>query len=979
LRLDRRDDAVQAGVIDPKNFTDSEILARITSDDPDETMPPPSFKKPLTESEKHLLTEWVAQGAEYEPHWAFVPVPQEVKVPEVSQKVAAVANPIDRFVANRLQSEGLTQAAQTDRVTWLRRVTFDLTGLPPTLAEIDAFEADSKPDDVAKNTVLDRLFASDAYAERMAMDWLDVARFADTFGYQADRDMHTWPWRDWLIDAFRKNLPYDKFVTWQIAGDLIPNASKDQILATAFNRLHRQTNEGGSIEEEFRVEYVSDRVRTAGTAFLGLSMECSRCHDHKYDPISQKDFYGLSAFFGNIDEHGLYSHFTETAPTPALPLYTGDQQARHAKLQNDIQTLQGKVDAWLRSDSPGTLPQSTSTGNRPKPDWYSNFDDLKPSGDYVPAEGRTGSGHSIRFGGDDAFICKDVAPFRRPEPFTVSLWLKPASHKPRSVIWHTSRAAEDSAYRGASLILDDGFPVVSLIHFWPGDAISIRSRQALPIDTWTQVTVTYDGSSRAEGLHLFVNGSEEQVEVVRDRLTRDIIHNAAWGDADAGSVSLTLGARFRDVGFQGGQIDDLEVYRRELSPLEVAHNAGVKLEAAKQDIAKHLLLTDADPAMRPIRGELDALRKEENDLISGIPQVMVMKELSGTRKPAFLLHRGEYTARGEEVGPSTPAAILPFDDSWPQNRLGLAKWMTDERNPLVPRVIANRLWMLCFGRGLVATLEDFGFQGEEPSHPELLDWLARDLMNHGWDLRHTLRAILTSATYGQASTPRDSAGFEKDPDNRLLARGPRYRLSAEMIRDNALAVSGLLVRKTGGPSVRPYQPQGLWEESGTGKTYVQDHGESLYRRSMYTFWRRTAPPPSMTTFDAPSREFCMVKRERTATPLQALATLNDIQYAEAARVLAGRLIKELPDSPEEQIRTAFRLCTSHQPNESQVKILTDLRNEQKARFASTSDTARQLIAVGEFAQEAMIDPVEHAAMTVVVQTLFNYDPFVTKR
>lgn len=979
LRLDRRDEAIRAGVLDPANFSESEILARIASDDPDEMMPPPAFKKPLSQQEKSLLREWVAQGAEYEPHWAFVPVPKTVPVPEVKESGFVVANPIDRFAAERLAKEGLKQARQADRTTWLRRVSFDLTGLPPTLAEIDAFLADTRLDDAAKNAVLDRLFSSDAYAERMAMDWLDVARYADTFGYQADRDMHTWPWRDWLIDAFRKNLPYDKFVTWQIAGDLLPEATKEQILATAFNRLHRQTNEGGSIEEEFRVEYVSDRVRTAGTAFLGLSMECSRCHDHKYDPISQKDFYGLSAFFGNIDEHGLYSHFTETAPTPALPLYSGDQKTRHETLKKEIAELQGKLDGWLASYAAGSEKPKPAEFGSPKADFSKNFDDLKPAGDYAPAEGRGGIGHSIRFEGDDAFVCKDVAPFRRSDPFTVSLWLKPSAHKPRMVVWHASRAAEDSAYRGSSLILDDGVPVVSLIHFWPGDAIAIRARRPVPMDAWTQLSVTYDGSSRAQGLRLYVNGVEEPVEVVRDRLTRDIVHNAAWGDADAGSVSLALGARFRDVGFQGGQIDDLEVFRRELSPLEVAHAAGAKIEASRADFARHVLLHSPDDDIRKIRDDLTKLRKEENELISGIPQVMVMKEWPGPRKPAYVLHRGEYTARGEEVGPSTPSAILPFDPSWPNDRVGLAKWMTDDRNPLVSRVIANRLWMLCFGRGLVATLEDFGYQGEEPTHPELLSWLARDLMDHGWDLRHTLRTILTSATYGQSSTPRDPATYEKDPDNRLLARGPRYRLSAEMIRDNALAVSGLLVRKVGGPSVKPYQPAGLWEESGTGKTYVQEHGESLYRRSMYTFWRRTAPPPSMTTFDAPSREFCMVKRERTATPLQALAILNDVQYVEAARVLAERLIKDLPGDEDERLRTAFRVCTSHSPSEPQLQVLKRLLDEQKSRFGADRESAGKLIATGEFARDQKLDPVEHAAMTVVIQTLFNYDPFVTKR
>ncbi|MFM7129826.1 MAG: DUF1553 domain-containing protein, partial [bacterium] len=616
-----------------------------------------------------------------------------------------------------------------------------------------------------------------------------------------------WPWRDWLIKAFSSNLPYDKFLTWQVACDLLPEPTRDQKLATAFNRLHRQTNEGGSIEEEFRAEYVSDRVRTLGTAFLGLSMECSRCHDHKYDPITQKDFYSLSAFFANIDEHGLYSHFTETAPTPALPLYKEDQESRHRQIKNEIKAEEAKLSKWLADYRPnGKSPEVA----RPKADHEFRFDDLKPAGDYRPDTGRTGSGQSIRFGGDDAFTCNKAGAFGRTTPFTISLWLNPEKHVARSIVLHASRAAEDSAYRGYSLVLDNGVPVVSLIHFWPGDAISVRGRRAIELKKWSQVTITYDGSSHAAGLHLFMNGVEEPVDIVRDHLTRDITHRTEWGDS-GGELWLTLGARFRDVGFQGGQIDDLEVFNRELSPLEVAHVAGVKVETDVATVARHVMAIGSDPAAKAITEKLTKLRKEENDLIAAVPQIMVMNEWPGPRRKTYILHRGEYTSPREEVTPDIPAAIFPFDASLPRTRLGLAQWMTDPSHPLTSRLIVNRLWMLAFGRGLVATLEDFGYQGQEPSHPALLDWLARDLVSNGWNLQHTLRLILTSATYGQSSIPSDINTYTTDPENRLLARGPRYRLSAEMIRDNALAVSGLLVPKTGGPSVKPYQPAGLWE------------------------------------------------------------------------------------------------------------------------------------------------------------------------
>jgi hypothetical protein len=976
LRLDRRDDAVKAGVLDLNKLDQSEILARINSTDPDEIMPPPKMKKPLSAAEKQKMRDWVIQGAEYEPHWAFVKLPEKVEVPAVHEDKSWVKNPLDAFILQRLQAENLKPAAPADRATWLRRVTFDLTGLPPSLADIDAFLADNRSEDIARNAVLDKLFASPAYGERMAMDWLDVARFADTFGYQADRDTHTWPWRDWLIRAFSTNLPYDKFLTWQVAGDLLPNPSNDQVLATAFNRLHRQTNEGGSIEEEFRVEYVSDRVRTLGTAFLGLSLECSRCHDHKYDPISQKDFYSLSAFFANIDEHGLYSHFTETAPTPALPLYKENQETRHKQLKAEIKAEETKLAKWLADfKSDGKIAEA----GKPKPDHEFRFEDLKPAGDYKPDKGRSGTGQSIRFGGDDAFTCQKVGAFGRTTPFTIGLWVKPEKHVPRSIVLHASRAAEDSAYRGYSLVLDNGLPVVSLIHFWPGDAISIRGRRAIDLQQWSQLTITYDGSSHASGLHLYVNGVEEPVDVVRDHLTRDIRHRAEWGDSDGGNVWLTLGARFRDVGFQGGQIDDLEVYNRELSPLEVAHAVGVKVEASARDMARHALTQGSDSATKAITDNLKKLREEENNLIASVPQIMVMNEWPGPRRKTHVLHRGEYTSPREEVAPGVPSAIFPMDSSLPPNRLGLARWMTDPANPITARVIVNRLWMLAFGRGLVATIEDFGYQGQEPSHPALLDWLAKDLIASGWNLQHTLRLMLTSATYSQSSIPFDKTTYTTDPENRLLARGPRYRLSAEMIRDNALAVSGLLVAKVGGPSVKPYQPAGLWEDSGTGKSYRQDHGENLYRRSMYTFWRRTAPPASMTAFDAPSREFCMVKRERTATPLQALVTLNDPQFVEAARVLAEKLMKKHPGKPEDQLKEAYQLCTSHPADAREVMILKELLNSQQAHFKVSEKQARELLAVGETKRDEALPAADHAAMTNALLALFNFDPFVIKR
>jgi len=910
LRLDDREAAVAA--IAPGKVDESALVERIFSDEPEVMMPPPKLNKPLSAEQKELLKAWVVQGAPYEKHWSLIPVPKEVAVPEAGSTWGR--NPIDPFVLAKLKTNKLEPASEASREKWLRRATFDLTGLPPTLAELDAFLADESPQ--AYETAVTRLLDSPAFGERMASDWLDAARYADTFGYQADRDMHVWPWRDWVIRAFNSNLPYDQFIVWQTAGDLLPNPTRDQQLATAFNRLHRQTNEGGSIEEEFRIAYIADRVNTNATAFLGLTLECSRCHDHKYDPISQADFYRLSAFYANIDEHGLYSHFTETAPTPALLLYEGDQEAQHRAVVGKIREKEAQV-AKIRDDAQKefaqkeTKPAPTISPESLTPTAKFTFDDAQASGDYKPVDGK--SGKAIEFGGDDAFTCKGAGQFGRVTPFTFSLWVKPAEHRPRMIVLHQSVAAEDSAFRGQALVLDDGHPTFSLVHFWPGNAIRIAAKQTIPLGEWTHIAVTYDGLSRAAGLHLYVNGVEAPVEVVRDRLTRDTRHKSEWGDYVSNPVEIALGARFRDIGFKGGAVDEFVVFDRALTPLEVPVIAGAKVEPTSAMQFKHELARSR-PAYETALKELLALRQEENDLIMKVRQIMVMKDLA-EQKPTHVLYRGAYDAPREAVSPDTPDRVFPFPAELPKNRLGLARWLIDERNPLVSRVTVNRFWQMFFGNGLVVTAEDFGSQGQAPTHPELLDWLSRHFIDNGWNVKELCRLIVLSSTYRQSTVPHDPRTYTDDPDNRLLARGPRHRLAAEQIRDNALAVSGLLVNKLGGASVMPYQPVGLWEEAGTGKSYNQAHGEGLYRRSLYTFWRRNSPPPSQMTFDATTREVCIARRERTATPLQALVLLNDPQFVEAARVLAEKLIKEQGADVDGRIATAFRLLTSRLPTD----------------------------------------------------------------
>ncbi|HTL55705.1 MAG TPA: DUF1553 domain-containing protein [Candidatus Limnocylindrales bacterium] len=993
LRLDlpetalafRDKDSGKAAIV-PGKPEESELCRRIVATDDDDRMPPPSSNLSLSDEEKALLRRWVAQGAEYKPHWAFIPV-GEVPVPKVGD-VSQVRNPIDAFVLDRLQHEGLKLSPEAARETLIRRLSFDLRGLPPSLAEIDDFLADKSPDAFEK--LVDRLLASSAYGEQQAQTWLDLARYADTYGYQNDVDRDMSPWRDWVIRAFNQNLPYDQFITWQLAGDLLPGATRDQVLATAFNRLHRQTNEGGSVEEEFRVEYVSDRVATTGTAFLGLTLGCARCHDHKYDPVSQKDFYRMSAFFNNIDESGLYSHFTRATPSPSLLLYRDGGEAKHRELQKAIRDKQALLDE-LKESANGRFVSWGKTNSIPQPAPVAAFSFEEVKGDATPDNLSTNAaslvdgpkqvdgkvGKALRFSGDNLAICKGAGAFDRTSSFTFSLWVEPTEKQERAVVFHRSRSWTDSGSRGYELLLEDLVPSFSLIHFWPGNSLKVRSKTPLPLNQWSQLTITYDGSSRADGVHLYLNGEPLPSEVVRDHLFKDILHREAWGDADVKEVQLTLAGRFRDSGFKNGLIDEFQVFDRCLTPGEVKMVAGT--DTTKPNYAERFeyYAQNVDPQCIAAAAELHQLRQEENRLINDVPEIMVMSEMAGHRA-TYLLKRGAYDAPGDKVEPDTPEKIFAFSNSLPRNRLGLAKWMVDRRNPLTARVAINRAWRMHFGRGLVDTEEDFGTQGKLPTHPELLDWLAAHFMDSGWDLKALHKLIVMSATYQQSSHA-SAELLAKDPDNHLFARGPKHRLRAEEIRDNALAVSGLLSTKIGGPSVKPYQPEGLWEEAGTGKHYVQDKGEGLYRRSLYTFWRRTAPPPTMLIFDAPSREVCTARRETTITPLQALVLLDDPQYVESARVLAEQLVRQDASDIDARITEGFRLATGRRPESRELDILRQLYSEQAALFKDDPAAAETYLKTGDRPRDEALPVQEVAATAVLTSALMNLDEFVTER
>jgi len=992
LRLDTQEGAFRVkkgvAVIKPGAPEASELIKRLFTGDPEELMPPPDSHRALTAAQKDTLKRWVSEGAPWGKHWAFESL-QDVPVPSVVEGQLP-ANAIDRFVRTTLSAERLAPAPEADRTTLIRRVHLDLTGLPPTPTDVESFIRDASPQ--AYEALVERVLGLPAYGERMAQEWLDLARYADTYGFQSDVERDLSPWRDWVIRSFNENLSFDRFLTWQLAGDLLPNPTHEQQLATTFNRLHRQTNEGGSIEEEWRTEYVADRVHTMGTAFLGLTLECSRCHDHKYDPIGQRDYYSLFDFFNQIDESGLYSHFTAATPTPTMFLYGDGVAEKHRAAQAAVQAAEARaIDAtrtarerfaeWSKAGTALMLPKPIAAfpfesivSNKLESAVGPAKASLSDNPELVPGK----AGNALRFSGDNSATIEGVGSFKRTDPFSFDLWLKPAAKQDRAVVFHFSRAWTDSGSRGYEFVLDQGRPFFGLIHFWPGNAIAVRAKDAFPTNEWSRLTVTYDGSSRAGGLALYRNGHPLATEVIRDHLYKDIHHRNEWGDGEAGGIRLTLAGRFRDNGFKDGLLDDFHIYDTCLTPEEVARlSADPASSNQNPESAFATYLARVDEPYRAALSALKQARDDENDLVAPVREIMTMRDRP-ERRVTHVLKRGAYDAPADTVEPGTPDRIFPFPSDAPRNRLGLARWMTDPKNPLTARVAVNRVWKLHFGRGLVTTVEDFGAQGRLPSHPELLDWLAGEFIRSGWDRKALHKLILMSATYRQTSAAPPEL-LARDPDNVLLARGPKHRLGAEVIRDQALAASGLLVRKLGGPSVKPYQPAGVWEESGTGKSYTQDKGEKLYRRSLYTFWRRTAPPPSMLTFDATSREVCTAKRESTTTPLQALVLLNDPQFLEAGRVLAEQLLREYATDLDSRVDAACRHLLGRAPQAKERAILGQLLREQLDHFRANPEAAAKYLTIGERPRDEALPADQVAATAVLASAVMNHDDFVMKR
>ncbi len=1002
LRLDTRTGmfAKYGGepVIVPGDAARSKLYQKISAADPRRRMPPVSSGRKLTAQQVETIRQWINDGAKWELHWAYVP-PKRPDLPAVADK-SWVRNPIDSFILARLEKERLKPSPEADRATLLRRVTFDLTGLPPAPAEVDAFLADKSPD--AYEKVVDRLLASPHYGERMAMQWLDLARYADTHGYHIDSAREMWHWRDWVINAFNRNMPFDEFTIEQLAGDLLPHATLDQKIATGFNRNHMINFEGGAIPEEYQVEYVVDRVETTSAVWLGLTMGCARCHDHKYDPIKQKDFYRFFAFFNTIPEKGLDGRTGNAAPV--LPLPSAQQQAELDELDKAIPAKKKILDSpetakllthW-ESTRLETLPEAPRNGLVAHYELDGSFADS--SGHY--AHGRTidgdptfsegQAGKAVDFDGDTQVSLGNIADFDRGDAFTISTWLRSSNGKAMSVF---QKVAATPDRRGWELLFEEGrlVPiqkraarlVFRLIHQWPDDAIVVRTRPELMVGTWSQVTISSDGSGKAAGLKLYLDGKPAEFEVLQDKLTGSI---RTPGPLEIGDKKL--GKPYK------GRIDDLRFYNRTLDPTEIGHIAlqhpirvilegvtGKRTKEQDKRLREYFLTYDAPEELRQTYTDWKALEARKKKLEEAIPTTMVMAEMEKPRD-TYVLGRGDYRNKLEKVSPGVPPILPPLPKGAPLNRLTLAKWLVDPSNPLTARVVVNRYWQMYFGTGIVKTPQDFGSQGDPPSHPELLDWLATEFERTHWDIKAMQRLIVTSATYRQSSKVTPEL-LEKDPENRLLAHGPRFRLPAEMVRDNALAVSGLLNPEIGGASVFPYQPKGLWEEMAFGEgfsaqSYTPSHGQDLYRRSMHTFWKRTVPPPSLSTFDAPDREKCTARRSVTNTPLQALVLLNDPTYIEAARSLAQRTLEAVPKDPSRRVAYAFRLATDRKPEPREVKVLRDLARTELLHYRQDRSAAEKLLHVGESPFDQKLDASELAAWTTVASTILNLDETITK-
>ena len=979
--LDSGATAVVAGK--PK---ESELMRRVWSTDVDEVMPPPEFGKPLSPEQIVALEKWIASGAEWTGHWSFQTI-QSPAVPVVEAELGLIHNAIDAFVLDHLKQHGLKQAVRESKERLIRRASLDLTGLPPTLKEIDEFLQDDS--EQAFERVVDRLLGSQHFGERLALPWLDLARYGDTSGYHNDSLRDMWLWREWVIGAFNKNMPFNQFTIEQLAGDLLPSATIDQKVASGFHRNVMTSDEGGLIDAEYRNLYVVDRIATTGVTWLGMTIACSQCHDHKYDPITQRDYYAFYAFFNNVPENGK-DGVRDRNPQPFLSVPSAEQQAQlqqyemqlaaaNSQLAELTKTLPEKQAVWEQTlvakparevpvaaihfplDENGTGIKADKSELIAKPDGELQFDEGAVGRSYKPAK-------------SSWFEYGETFNFEKDQPFSVSAWLAPNAEGGAPF----GKMNDGDGARGWDVEFHGLRPSIHLIHRWPSDAIHIQADEDLPADVFTQLAFTYDGSGKAAGLNMFVNGVLAKTSIKLDSLK---------GSIQSGTP-FSIGRRSGSSNRFAGRIDDVRVYERELNGEEVAQlNAAetVKIvslpsdqrSAKQKEQLEKLFRQTQVPEFATLQKSIAELNKAKNDFAAMIPNTMVMSEMEKPRE-TFIKVRGNYDQDGEKVTAAVPAFLpqIPTLADKPLNRLDLAHWLVSPEHPLTARVTMNRWWAMLFGTGLVKTLNDFGSQGERPSHPELLDWLAADLMRD-WDTKRVIKQIVMSATYQQSSQVSPEL-LARDGENRWLARGPRQRLDAEAIRDNALAIAGVLNPAIGGKSIKPAQPEGTWEiNEMSGYKYDKSTGADLYRRGLYVYWRRSTVYPSFVTLDAPTREFCVAQRAKTSTPLQSLVLMNDPVFVEAARAFAQRILSEPNLDDAARTRLAWRLALSRNPNDAEQSILARALDQQLTTYRNDKEAAKKLVSVGDLPKPASVDESELAAWTALCNVILNLNETIS--
>jgi cytochrome c553 len=997
LRLDQREMAIEMGAITPGKPDESEILARITSEDTDLRMPPPTTHKTVTPEQVETLKRWIAAGAEYQPHWSFI-APVRPEMPAVKD-TAWPRNPIDNFILARLEAEGLAPAPEADRRTLARRASLDLTGLPPEPAVVEAFVNDTSPD--AYEHYVDHLLSLPAWGEHRGRYWLDVARYADTHGIHFDNFREMWSYRDWVIDAFNRNIPFSQFTIEQLAGDLLPDRTLDQVIASGFNRCNMTTNEGGVIAEEYLVLYARDRTETTSQVWLGMTTGCAVCHDHKFDPFSQREFYELAAFFNNTTQGAMDGNIKDTPPVVMVP--PDDLRSEWDDLKNqvadaaqqvDVRRASGRADfdGWLAA-SPASAVENKVTDaglcfHAPLNDNAGNVLTFSVDGESrsVTIDGQTQwddgitAPKALKTQAETLVEVSDAGNFEKDQAFTCSVRVKVPKKDLSGAI--LSRMDDTNGYRGWDIWLNNGKPATHVIHKWPDDAVKVIGKAELEPNRWYTITVSYEAGGNADSVKIYLDGQRQEVDVVANTLK-----NSIRTEVPLKLAQRNTGSRLNDIVLQ-----DLRIYDRALPPNEVADlNSAARMAflvakppegrtPSELDELFGWWLTSIDEKFQHMTEHKRQLEAREAEIKTESTIAHVMQEKQDEAM-AYILFRGEYDKRRDEVKADTPDIMPPFSADLPKNRLGLAQWLLRPDHPLTARVTVNRFWQEVFGTGLVKTVGDLGVAGQLPSHPELLDWLAVEFREDGWDMKRFFKMLVMSSAYRQSAvvTPEK---LEKDGENLLLSRGPRFRMDAEMVRDYALASSGLLTPALGGPSVKPYQPPGVWEAvamiGSNTRDYKQDSGENLYRRSLYTFWKRAAPPASMDIFNAPNREVCAVQRERTNTPLQALVTLNDPQFIEAARRLAERTLRDGGDNDAARIDFIAQRLISRPFNDRELPIVEQSLSKLLDFYRQHADEAQQLIATGESKPDASLEQATLAGWTMLTNELMNLDEVLNK-